>query len=150
MTREDVFNRIAAIEREHRVAQLGIARLHLQASTDPAILDAAELAPRDIAASDANLARTYVVRLYAEFEAALRGYWTSPRGLRRRTEPPARALMDGVIARRKVDARTAQNAHAVREYRNNLVHGGARPGTLTLGRCRSFLHRFVSYLPIEW
>lgn len=150
MTREEVFRRIGAVEHEYQAAQLAITRLREDAAEDPLILVSAKLAPHTLATCDANMARTYAIRLYAEFEAALREYWTSARGMRRRTEPLASVLMDSIVARRRVDAETVQDAHAVREYRNGLLHGAAPARMLPLPRCRSFLYRFVSYLPLEW
>lgn len=44
-----------------------------------------------------------------------------------------------------------QNVHAVREYRNTLVHIGA-PSVppVTLAECGRYLRAFLSELPREW
>jgi hypothetical protein len=150
VTRKEVFARIRAAEDEHRVAALALDRLRAQVGHEVTILAAADVAPRDVVACARNLERTYVIRVYASFEAALRDYWQSPRGCRRSSEPAAGRLIQSIAARRRVDPVTLQRANDVRTYRNDLVHGGSPAISLTLQECRSFLCRFVSYLPVEW
>jgi hypothetical protein len=150
VTRQEVFADIRGAEDEYRAAVLALDRLQSEVTHDVTTLAAADVAPRDIVACARNLERTYVIRVYASFEAALRDYWQSPRGCRRSTEPPAGRLIQSIAARRRVDAATVQRANEVREYRNDLVHGGSPALRLTLQECRSFLCRFVSYLPVEW
>ena len=88
--------------------------------------------------------------MYAEFEAALRSFWKSPQGMRRRTDPNVHLLIDSIGARRNIDSTTIAGAHDVREYRNDLLHSGAPGLTLTLQECRSLLCRFSSFLPLQW
>jgi len=150
MTRQEVFGRIRAVEAEHRVAALAVQELRLVVDQVPSFLLERDLQPADLERCGRNLERTFVIRIYAEFEASLRDFWQAPRGMRRRSEPPALALLDSIGARRGVDPDTLRDAHFVREYRNALVHTGAPAVPRSLRECRSFLYRFVSYLPPDW
>lgn len=150
MTREEVFDAIRSAEDEFRVADFALGYLQVQSHREPTILRPENLEPRHIVRCLASLPGTYVVNLYARFEAALRDYWTSPSGMRRRTEPRAEALISSIGAHRNIDQTTLQDTHTVREYRNDLVHTGAPRVALSVEECRSFLAHFVSYLPMEW
>ena len=139
-----------AVAREHSVAVLAVRRLQAQAASNPGLLIPAQFDTPDVTECLRNLDRTYMVRICSEFEAALRDFWKSPLGMRRRTEPPAESLINSIGARRAIDASTLLNTHRVREYRNDLVHVSTTALVLTLEECRSFLHHFVSYLPPQW
>jgi hypothetical protein len=92
---------------------------------------------------------TYLIRLFAEFETGLRRFWPTAK----RTEPPGRTrdLMDGVGATCGIDHIVRDHAHAVREYRNALVHERDEPvAPLPVAVARSHLCRFFGFLPPNW
>jgi hypothetical protein len=67
-----------------------------------------------------NLEATYIVRMYAEFEAGLRDYWKTH--LKHDTHPTMLQLVRHAIPNQMFSQDTIDDADAVREYRNYLVH----------------------------
>jgi hypothetical protein len=102
---------------------------------------------RDIRACHDDLEHTYLVRMFAVFETALREFWE--RAGRRQSHPPVNRLMDRIAVRCNMATDHLARAHSVREFRNTLVHGGTRE-SVTLGDARSYLCRFLSNLPHDW
>lgn len=99
-----------------------------------------------------NLEGTYIIRLFAAFEAALRSYD------RARHEDPGRnsrasAMIDEIGGRRGrgIPTRVRQGAHEVRRVRNYWAHeSDAGPGPMTVDEARARLQSFLSELPEEW
>ena len=60
-----------------------------------------------------------MIRVYAEFEAGLRDYWANH--LNKKTHPPMAQLLDS-LADQRLSVDRFEDADAVREYRNFLVH----------------------------
>ncbi len=146
--RFDWLRRIKAVEREHSAARFGTERLLAAAEQDPNVLQG-ELAIRDLRAASEGLEGTYLIRLFAEFETALRLFWEAAR----QTDPPTRTrdLLDGIAATRRIPYEQLQSAHAVREYRNCLVH--ARQETaqpVPIRKARGHLCRYLAFLPPYW
>jgi hypothetical protein len=97
----------------------------------------------------ARLETTYLIRLFAVFEQALREYWK--RGLGRNSEPPARTIINALTSRLKVPSAVSDSAHLVREYRNQLVHEIHELGVaVTLRDAQARLSRFIGRLPPDW
>lgn len=145
---DDWLQRIKDVEREHAVVRLASDRLLEMIARDPMLLTK-NLRPRDVRRAADRLDGTYIIRLYAEFETGLRLFWTSARG----TDAPARTrdLLDGISATRQVPHDTRMDAHAVREYRNHLVHEREEPvPSIAIGDARRSLCIFFSFLPFEW
>ncbi len=68
-----------------------------------------------------NLERTYLVRMYAEFEAGLREYWSTHEN--ETTRPGMYQLVKEALAsRRKIKKDDVNDAVRVILYRNYLVH----------------------------
>jgi hypothetical protein len=83
--------------------------------------------------------------LFAEFETGLRLFWPSARA----NEPPGRTrdLMDGVAATRRIPDDELRNAHAVRGYRNTLVHEREEDiDPISIAEARKHLCKFLSFL----
>lgn len=138
--------RIKSIQRDHTLARLGLDRLLDDARLDPMIL-AGDLKVLDIVKASGRLEGTYIIRVFAEFETGLRLYWATIR----ETEPPTQHLLDGIAARRAIPPGHLADAHAVREYRNSLVHErdeGMAP--ISIADARGHLCRFVAFLPLTW
>jgi hypothetical protein len=117
-----------------------------EARRDPAVL-AGKLKVQDIARASGRLEGTYLIRLFAEFETGLRLYWATIR----ETEPPTQHLLDGIAARRDIPPARLADAHAVREYRNALVHErdeGVIP--IPIAEAQDHLCRFFAFLPLTW
>ncbi len=140
--------RIKDVEREHSATRLATERLVAIVQHDPTILDG-DLTPRDITRAAEHLEGTYIIRLFAEFETALRIFWPTVRG----TDPPGRTrdLLDGLAATRRIPHDQCMAAHAVREYRNTLVHlREVAAAPMSIAEARSHLCKFVSFLPPNW
>jgi hypothetical protein len=146
--RDDIFNWIKSVDSEYRVATLAVTNLRDQARQDLLALKAGDLVLADVVKCLTNLEATYVVRLFAEFESALRIYWKE--STKRRTCPQINQLIASIGARRDVPENTIGYAHEVREFRNGLVHEKIQSASLTFGDCRSYLAKFLSFLPPHW
>jgi len=92
------------------------------------------------------------VRLFAEFEAALRLYWRDNRRRRTWNTIGAEALIQSVGAYREIPAPVVASAQEAREFRNHLVHQAetTEAAAISLRECRSRLCRFLSSLPLRW
>ena len=146
--REERLERIRRVEREYQVAAVAIGGLGRQLRADPSALAGDELRHRDFLACRDNLEATYLIRLFAEFEAGLRQVW---RTLVRPTSPPAQILLDSVAARFFIPATWLAHVHGVRLYRNSLVHDAdEKIEKISLVDARSQLCRYFSRLPATW
>ena len=102
---------------------------------------------RHIVKASVRLEGTYVIRLFAEFETGLRLFWATIR----ETEPPTQHLLDGIAARRAIPPERLANAHAVREYRNSLVHErDEEVAPISIAEAQGYLCRFFAFLPPTW
>ena len=137
--------RLRAVEREWVAAGLAVAAFARELAAGRVALPH-PLTAKDVAALAGNLSATYLIRLFAEFEAGLRSYWDT---LGRDTQPPATDLLNGVAARQRVPDNVLAAAHAVREARNRLVHQSTA-SALTLADARQRLQQFLSRLPDDW
>jgi hypothetical protein len=139
---------IKAVEREHASVRFATDYLLIAARQDISILSH-EIRVRDIEESVKQLEGTYIIRLFAEFETSLRAFWISSR----QKDPPSRArdLLDGVGAKRRIPTDTISNAHAVRDFRNSLVHEREElVNELPIAIARSHLCSFLAFLPLEF
>ena len=147
MKRYEAIARLKVLEDEFLAAEFAFSDALERATIDPGRLRLQNLSPGDLRRARHGVEATYTVRLFAEFEGFLRGYWATIR----RTQPPMRKLIDGVVARRRsVPADLHAMVHAVRQYRNDLVHGGGDSASLAFASCRSPLCRFLAHLPEDW
>ena len=146
--REERLERIRRVEREYQVAAVAIGGLGRQLRADPSALAGDDLRHRDFLACCDNLEATYLIRLFAEFEAGLRQVWQT---LVRPTSPPAQILLDSVAARFYIPATWLDRVHAVRLYRNGLVHDAdEKVEKISLVDAGSQLCRYFSRLPTTW
>ena len=138
--------RIKAVEREHWAIRQATDRFQEQAGRDPSILKG-DLRPRDVVHASDHPEGTYIIRLFAEFETGLRSYWDRARG----TNPRVHDLLEGLAAMRHVPDEQRENAHAVQEYRNSLVHEREKDvDAIPIKDAGGILRRFFSFLPAEW
>jgi hypothetical protein len=139
-------SRIKAVEREYGAMRQAADRFHQAAHDDPTILQK-NLRHGDIVLAARNLKGTYIIRLFAEFETGARQYWVANWS----TEPKTVDLLDGLAARCGIPDAQRDNAHAVRDYRNAMVHEREdEMGVLTMAVARSCLCHFFSFLPPRW
>jgi hypothetical protein len=103
-------------------------------------------------AADKNLEGTYLVRLFAAFEAALRSYDRARHNAPTRTEV-ATVLIDSIGGRRGqgILASIREGAHAVRRVRNYWAHeSDASQEPMTIADARARLQKYLSWLPEQW
>ena len=122
MFRKEIIFRMHAIEREYRAADLATGELLKKAVDDPTTLYFANLAVADVRACRQNSEITYLVRMFAVFEEALREVRRIVYG----RSNPIRTydLLQQFAARQYIPHAHLANAHAVRDYRNSVIHGG--------------------------
>ena len=90
---------------------------------------------------------TYSIRLFAEFESGLREFWEVARG----TDPGTHDLMEGIASMRRIPNEQRINAHAMREYRNSLVHErDEQIEPVPINQLRRILIDFFRFLPPQW
>ena len=141
--------RIRAIEREDLVALVAAEDLGERLRADPSALDPEELEFADYRNFQEDLEATYLIRLFAEFEAGLREAWEV--AFRRTTVPSVRDLIDSLNAQRLLPDLWRDCVHNIRVYRNALVHeGGDDAQPIGLREACSDLCRFFSGLPHHW
>lgn len=95
-----------------------------------------------------NLEVTYTLRLFATYEAILRDFWLN--GLRRRTEPDLKPLMDAIAVRRQIDPASLATARQIRDLRNRVMHSDIKGPRFDFGYCAKALGRYLAWLPPEW
>ncbi|HEV7223757.1 MAG TPA: hypothetical protein VGN42_13705 [Pirellulales bacterium] len=140
-------DRIKAVEREHRAVRFAADQL-LQSLQDGTKAIQDNLKRRDIDRASDNLDGTYVIRLFAEFEIALKRYLESKKI---KIPRDAKPLLDKVAVRVGFSGDILLNAHKVREFRNRLVHGREDGGELlTIRQATSHLCTFLSRLQPAW
>jgi|SRR5579872_1818281 len=147
--RNEWIKRIKAVEAEYVVAIKAVAVLWDRLRLEPHFLRG-QLKIADVKRMEEKLEATYLIRLYAVFEAGLREAWEL--SLNRDTQPPMRDLLDGIGSARRVDSDVLEATHGVREFRNSLVHEHDEEPeeSFTIGQSRRHLTRFFSYLPPNW
>jgi predicted RNA methylase len=143
----DWITRVGAVEREYKMVRLAMDRLRQQAMNAPHILTGDQRF-RDIDATADRLEGTYIVRVFSEFETALKQFL---RAKKLKVPSKAESLINKV--RDKVDISTdhADNVHQVRDYRNALVHDRVRPVVpVTMRDSTRRLNTFLSWLQRTW
>ncbi|MDB5304080.1 MAG: hypothetical protein JWM97_1629 [Phycisphaerales bacterium] len=140
--------RLQMVLREYQTALIAVGILDTQLRRNPSALADYELRPKDFLNFQSNLEATYLLRLFAEFESALRSIWA---GIGKTTQPKTSDLLDGLAARRTVPTSVLHEAHDVRVYRNSLVHEDATDAApVAFGNSIRTLLRFLGYMPPDW
>jgi hypothetical protein len=146
-------DRLKAIEREFFVVQHAIGRLQVSVADGRADLPG-DTSVRDLKAAHRELEATFLIRLWAEFETAVRSYYG---WLTNNPDSRIRAidLINAVNASRRgrgaVDT-VRLAVQEVREYRNSLVHDRDEPVPIvTLSEARRRLNTYLgAKLPEQW
>jgi hypothetical protein len=140
-------SKIKAVEREH--ASIRFATDHLLKSLEDGTKDLErDLKRLDINRASQSLEGTYIVRLFSEFEVALKQYL---RTSGTKVPKDAKPLINRIASRVKFSGPILDNAHLVRLYRNRLIHDRpAESGSLTIRTVTSYLCTFMSRLPADW
>jgi hypothetical protein len=137
-----------AIEREWRVASIAAENLGEYPRANPSVLAREQLGTTDYRNFRDNLEPTYLIRIFAEFEAGMREAWE--RAFHQATTPRMRDLIDSKSARCIISQDRRDCIHVVRTYRNALIHEGGRFEPVGLRESCGWLCRSFSRLPHEW
>jgi hypothetical protein len=144
----DWIRQVKSVEREFLATRFAVDQLLEAIHVAPGAM-ADGLRCRDLQRSSEKLEATYIIRMFAEFEAGLRSFWTAAR--RRKSPARTRDLLEGVGATVRVPNDHVSRAHAVREFRNSLIHGGdTAQKVVTIAEARRCLCLFMSFLPLRW
>ncbi len=121
--RFDWHTRIKDVENEYKAVRFALDRLNEEITSTPDILVGSDATRAHIRGADANIEGTYVVRLFAAFEAALRSY-DRARHRDPNREERASILIDSTGGRRGqgISAKDRVGAHEVRLVRNYWAH----------------------------
>jgi hypothetical protein len=150
--RFDWHEHIKDVEGEYQAARVAVDRLKAALVATPDLLKKKDAARRYLRDADRNLEGTYLVRLFAAFEAALRSYDRAKHNDPTRNED-ASVLIDSIGGRRGqgISAAVRAGAHAVRRVRNYWAHendAALEPMPITDARAR--LQTYLSWLPDDW
>ena len=143
---------IVDVTREFKLVRTAVDRFQADAIRTPEILLRDADARRHLRRADQNLEGTYIVRLFAAFEAALRSYARSRHKVPQRIAD-ASTLIDQIGGRsgRSIDIDIRQRAHEVRRVRNYWAHeSDEAPGPMTIDEARARLQLYLSELPDDW
>jgi hypothetical protein len=123
--------RIKAVEQDYAAVKFALDRHLESARTDQTILRRA-LGIRDLSEAGSRLEATYFIRLFAVFESGLLDFWQVQKPGR---TPRTEHLLNRVASARGIPNDLLLKAHAVRRYRNSLVHEqGEEIEPIPLGR----------------
>ena len=151
--RQRRIERIIAVLQEYLAAKTASDLLSTQTDANPNYGRDHEWEPRAGVAFTDNLEATYIIRIYAEFEAALRDYWLTYR--RHTTRPRMYQLVNQAIPDQSFSQDVIDSVDDIREYRNLLVHDiDDEPGEdvviFTVQQAKSHLCTYISRLDPSW
>jgi hypothetical protein len=147
--RQQRIGRITAVLQEYRAATTAAGLLTAQTQPNPGYGYTQRWEPKAGIDYVNNLEGTYIIRIYAEFEAGLRDYWLTFR--KKDTRPKMFQLINEAIPTQHFPQDTIDKADEVREYRNSLVHDiEDEPGedvvTFTVQEAKKHLCAYVACL----
>jgi hypothetical protein len=149
----EIFRRLHGVVAEHRLASLGVGRLLFAVQSGEIGLPS-PTDQGDLARTVENLEPTYLVRIWAEFETALRSYRRYHTG-NPDDQIKAIDLVNWTAALRQgrtVSVTARDLVHDVREYRNLLIHERDDPAPrVAINEARSRLNTLLAAkLPGLW
>ena len=136
--RFDWHEHIKDVEGEYRVARMAVDRLKDQVAAALDLLAHDARTRAYLRDADKSLEGTYLIRLFAAFEAALRSYDRARHNDPNRSENAA-VLIDSIGGRcgQGISTAVREGAHAVRLLRNYWAHENeTMPAPLTLAEAR--------------
>ena len=152
MTQQQAHHRLRRIRDELLAARYALGRAEAKWDSELGTTTAdfrGKLTLDEIRRAADNLDRTFLLRLFAEFEGILLAFWHD--GLGRHTTPKVFVLINRIGDNRNVGDAHRDATHHVRQYRNTLVHAHAEQvAPLTIDQCLSGLGKFLAFLPQNW
>lgn len=152
MERRAAFDALSRVEDEYEAVRFSLSRTLQALRQDSSTLQAglaANLSRAELRRAASNVERTYIIRLFAEFEWAIVDYYRF--GLRRKNpRPKVFHVMKLLIAVHSIAPRIAAGALMVCDTRNSIVHRRRHEPPLDFHECKSRLGRFLHVLPPRW
>ena len=150
--RFDWHEHLAGVAREYAAIRLAVDHWQASIILTPDLLLRRSAVRKDLRNADENRAGTFLVRLFAAFEAALRSYDRAEHNdPTRRTD--AGIMIDQIGGQRgcRIDAIVRQHAQEVRLVRNFWAHeSDENPGSILIHEASARLQAYLSKLPPEW
>jgi hypothetical protein len=149
--RFDWHEHLREVSGEFRSARFAVDRLRAAVVETPELLNRDSTARKNLRDADRNLEGTYIIRLFAAFEAALRSYDRAKHNdPNRRTD--AAVMIDEIGGKRGrgIERGIRQRVHEVRLVRNYWAHESEDPGPMTIDEARARLHVYLAQLDEEW
>jgi hypothetical protein len=148
---------------EYEASRVAVARLTDQVRANANVLADEPKARSGLSAASQNLERTYLVRVFAAFESALRSYerWWHPERIGV-TPGDASQMIDEIGARnaddvprrrkRAIGTQIRERVHEVRRSRNFWAHDDedAIDVPMPLVRAKMCLLEYLDKMPLEW
>jgi hypothetical protein len=150
MTKREAFDRMRRVRDELASARFSLSYTLRVVNEDLSALQAAGkdgTSPSELTRCRENLEINYILRLFSEFEAAVRDYWVSRV---RNTRPNMSTLMDRVADRCGITALVLVTAHDIRSFRNDIIHQNPRALTFDYSDCAKSLGNYLGFLPQKW
>lgn len=145
--------RIVAVAEEYQAASSAVDLLQERLKADPNYGRQHGWRQRAGMELGVNLAGTCVIRVYAEFEAALRDHWVTHRG--KTTHPKMSQLVNEAIPDQHFPLDRVDSADDVRKYRNFVVHDveekpPVEMTTFTVAETKKHLCAYLACLDPRW
>jgi hypothetical protein len=149
--RFDWHEHIAGVWGEYRAARAAVDRLRAAVVSPPDLLKKDPVAREYLSRADENLEGTYIVRLFAAFEAALRTFDRAKHNDPSR-DTKAAVMIDEIGGKRGrgIQSGIREGAHRVRRVRNYWAHEEDVPDPITVDEARRLLQTYLRELPEEW
>jgi hypothetical protein len=150
--RFDWHEHLKEVEREYGAVRFAVDRLLANVAADPSVLVKSDPVRASVRAASENLEGTYLVRLFAAFEAGLRSLDRARHNDPARKEDAA-VLIDSIGGRRGQGISTSirASAQAVRRIRNRWAHeDDASADYMSIKEAAARLQNFLSWLPESW
>jgi hypothetical protein len=150
--RFDWHQHITEVWGEYKSARAAVDRLKAEVVAAPDLLKNDPVAREYLRDAHGNLEGTYIVRLFAAFESALRSYDRAKHNdPTRKTD--ASAMIDEIGGKRGrgIQLGIGQRAHEVRLVRNYWAHESDEDlEPMTIDKARARLQAYLHELPDEW
>lgn len=153
MKRQERLERVREIERELHAARYAAELLESALEENSGLLAEESFGVRDFRIWREKLDGTYLIRMFAEFEAGLRDVWVNHFKKPADKHVPVRDLIESIGKRQQVRVRddVIDGVHATRRARNALVHEGHDNAVaVEFAAARTLLGEFLSRLPKDW
>ena len=145
--RDKKIESLRAIIREYEIALAACDALDSLLRSQSNFLTRRQFQMQDYRRYRKQLAETYVIRLFIQFEDMFREYWATIKN----NVPPVSHLLESLANRRRCSNDVYRAVDDLREYRNGLIHGASIfVRKFDISEAAQAASRFMSQLPPDW